>query len=349
MSAPDLSIIIPYYNRADTIAHTLRSLELARHDLTLEILLIDDGSSPAFTEAVPAPTRALVTRIIRQPNQGLLFARLAGFAAATGAYTLFLDSDDLVGPDKLVAQLAAMRSADADVSYTDVASMDFPPDFDQPRLFAENRPEATDDPVDFFLRIQPAPHSPVFRTAHLRQVVAQALCPPDARYNPVAEVWFYFQAAVHPGRVIKVPGLHTWIGVHPGPRISGHWEKMGFAAVALTSAFLAACPRTEATRSVRQALASSSFQAWRALPHDYCPAYQQRLLSFWRMAPDPAAAARGGSGFRRLAGLIGPVLTGRLLRRLRGHAYASCRTVDEDTLRTLAATLPPDPNAPAPR
>lgn len=349
MSAPNLSIIIPYYNRADTIGHTLRSLELARHDLTLEIILVDDGSFPAFTEAVPAPTRALVTRVIRQPNQGLLFARLTGFAAATGDYTLFLDSDDLVGPHKFTTQLAAMRAADADVSYTDVASIHFPPDFDQPRLFAENRPEATDDPVDFFLRIQPAPHSPVFRTAYLREVVAQAVCPPDARFNPIAEVWFYFQASLRPGRVIKAPGLHTWIGVHPGPRISGHWEKMGFAAVALTSAFLAACPRTETTRAARQALASSSFQAWRASPYDYCPAYHQRLLSFWRMAPDPSAAARGGPGFRRLAALLGPVRAGLLLRRLRGHAYASCRTVDEVTLRTLAANLPPDPNGPDPR
>ncbi len=117
---PALTVVIPFYNRANTVAFTLESLARARGSLELETILVDDGSTPAAIDQLRgAPHQP--TCILRQENQGLLFARLAGLAAATGKYVLFLDSDDLVSADKLRTHVEAMNAAQADVSYSDTA------------------------------------------------------------------------------------------------------------------------------------------------------------------------------------------------------------------------------------
>ena len=79
---PDLSVIIPVYNRGDVIRYTLESVRRASAGLNVETIVVDDGSTP--------PTADTLTRLsfapsvlVRQNNQGLLFARLAGFARAT--------------------------------------------------------------------------------------------------------------------------------------------------------------------------------------------------------------------------------------------------------------------------
>jgi glycosyltransferase involved in cell wall biosynthesis len=96
------SIIIPAYNQGRYIAATLESA-LAQTYLQLEIIVVDDGSTDDTPERI-APYASRV-QIIRQANRGLSGARNAGFAASTGDYVLFLDSDDLLLPDAL-AQMA---------------------------------------------------------------------------------------------------------------------------------------------------------------------------------------------------------------------------------------------------
>lgn len=344
MSFPDLSVIIPYYNRADTIGATLASLAPAASRHRLEIILVDDGSAIPAAEAIPAESRAILTRILRQENRGLLFARLAGFSAATGEFVMFLDSDDLVSPEKISAQLAAMRAGPADVSYTDEASVRPP----SPELQDRREKADTSDATDFYLRVQPAPHGPVFRRSYLAPIVAQPLFPPDARYNPIAEVWFYYNAAVRPARVVKVPGFHTWIGVHAGERISGHWERMGLAAVAIMTAFFNACPCTPDTVAARNAVAAAAFRTWRGLPRDFPAAVQERLLALWRRAPDPRQAAGGERRFRLASRLVGPVVAGSWLRRLRNRSYAELRSLPPGELPRLIAALPPLSSAASP-
>ena len=120
MSQPDLSVVIPVYNRGAIIRPTLESVRRASRGLQVETIVVDDGSTPPTAEALAAIGFA-PTRLVRQENRGLLFARLAGLAHVTGRATLFLDSDDLVGPEKFHRQLAAMRTAGADISNSDTA------------------------------------------------------------------------------------------------------------------------------------------------------------------------------------------------------------------------------------
>ena len=335
----DISIIIPVYNRGALIRHTLESVRAASAGLTVETIIVDDGSTPPLCETLDR-LGYTPSRLIRQTNQGLLFARLTGFAAATGHCILFLDSDDLIGPEKLRLQLTAMRSANADVSYTDTAHC--PLDDDGPGPVTSDPPALTvTDSAAFHILVQPAPHSPIYLRSYLARVVDDAVFPPSALYNHVAEIWFYHNAALCPARVIHVPGPHTIIGMHKGARLTNHWEKLGVASLAVMEGFARGCPVGPATLAVRQLVAEKAFNAWRALPRGFSTEFCRRELALWRRLHSRVdLVALGGPLFRNLARLLGPVTAARLLRLLRNHHYSQVRTLDDDVLTRLLASIP---------
>jgi hypothetical protein len=333
---PDLSVVIPVYNRGELIRYTLESVRRASVGLAVETIVVDDGSAVPAAESISRLGYA-PTLIHRQENRGLLFARLAGSERASGRYLLFLDSDDLVGPDKFCAQIRAMDRSHADVSYSDQAEANLVGDYDRLEVRPEPPLRATDAPADFFLRIQPAPHGPIFRTSYLRGLVAGAFFPPSSRYNSVAEIWFYYNAAPRAAAIQYVPGPHTIIGRHPGARLTNHWENLGLASLRLSEAFFAACPRTPETRLARVAAGECAFNSWRRLPRDFSAGFDTRLLKLWRSAPRGPLQNLGERRFQRLARVLGPELTGRFLRFCFGHTYASCRTLTDAEYHELLA------------
>jgi hypothetical protein len=304
------------------------------------VVIVDDGSTePAEVGIHRAGYKP--ERIIRQQNQGLLFARLAGLRAATGKHVLFLDSDDLVSAEKLHLQVAALEESGADVSYTDTARTTLDRELDALVIEPDAPAETTTDGATFFIRVQPAPHSPVFRADFLRKVVAEACFPPDLLYNPVAEIWFYHNAAIHQSRAVKVPGPHTIIGSHPGARLTNHWERLGVASLAVMEAFARTCPRTPATARARQLVAEKAFQAWRRLPRGFSREFDRRELEVWRsLKQNRDTAMLGGESFQLLARGLGPVAAARLLRWWQNGRYEDCRTMRRDELLRLIDLLP---------
>lgn len=89
------SIIIPAYNVADYIEQCVTSVFSQTHK-TLEILLVDDGSTDGKTPALcdALASRDSRVRVIHQENGGLSAARNTGISHASGDYLLFLDGDD---------------------------------------------------------------------------------------------------------------------------------------------------------------------------------------------------------------------------------------------------------------
>ena len=328
IDSADLSVVIPIYNRGEIMRYTLESVRRASSGLAVEVIVVDDGSDTPVAESI---TRLgfRPEKIIRQPNQGLLMARLAGFAAASGRYTQFLDSDDLVSPEKFSLQLAVMDKTNADVSYTGTARTVLKGDHDQLTIVPEPPLRETEDAVEFFLRVQPAPHCPVFRTDYLRRVVAQPLFPAGPRYNPVAETWFYHNAAVVDTRVIPLPGPHAILGAHDGARLTGHWEKLGLASLEVMEAFMQACPAIPETSAARTAVGEAAFNSWRRLPRGFHPEFEARLIALWQQAPRGPVSRLGGAMFQRLARLLGPLRAAAWLRAWRNPAYARVRTVSD--------------------
>ena len=170
VTTPDLSVIIPVFNRGPVIRYTLESVRRASAGLAVETIVVDDGSEPPVARVLEQLGFA-PTRLLRQPNQGLLYARLAGLKQAIGRHVQFLDSDDIVSADKFRLQLAALAATGADICYTDAAHCVLAGDFDSLLPVADPPFADTADATEFGIRIQPPPHSPIFRAAWINHVV----------------------------------------------------------------------------------------------------------------------------------------------------------------------------------
>lgn len=105
MSTPQLSIIIPSYNRPHLLPRAVKSaLEQTLEDI--EVVVVDDGS----TEPVNLPEHPRL-RIVRLPeNRGTAAARNAGAEAARGRWITYLDDDDQLLPHMAEVSLAALAN-----------------------------------------------------------------------------------------------------------------------------------------------------------------------------------------------------------------------------------------------
>ena len=118
---PDISIIIPTYNRAAVLPRAINSV-LAQKDAAFELIIVDDGSTDDMTKLSAPRNSGLGTRINEGPNKsrgarcesrffrseknrGPAAARNLGIKEAKGEWIAFLDSDDEWKPGKLKAQL----------------------------------------------------------------------------------------------------------------------------------------------------------------------------------------------------------------------------------------------------
>ena len=94
-----VSVVIPAYNAAATIARTVDSI-LAQDPPIDEVVVVDDGSTDGAAEAVPQDARV---RVVTQSNAGEAAARNRGIAEARGELILFLDADDVWLPGHVAA------------------------------------------------------------------------------------------------------------------------------------------------------------------------------------------------------------------------------------------------------
>ncbi len=342
-ATPDLSVIIPVYNRGELVHYTLESVRRASAGLQVEVMVVDDGSERPVADDIARLGYARELRVIRQANQGLLFARLTGLAAATGRHVLFLDSDDLISSEKLRTQVAVMDQGGYDLSYTDTARVSLTGKYDDLEIHPDTPTRSTTDAADFFINVQPAPHSPVFRTGYLREVVSRAFFPPSPLYNSVAEIWFYHNAAPRPARVVHVPGVHTIVGSHGDVRLTSHWERLAVASLAVMEAFARSVPATRENTPVRTYVGEKAFRSWRRLPRDFHPDYDRRLLQLWQqLVPPPRSpASLGGGAFQLTARVLGSAAAGRLFRRWQNGRWADIQTMPPDKFSALLGTLPP--------
>lgn len=108
---PDISVVIPTYNRLDTLAPVLRTLlaqDFARD--RFEVLICDSRSTDgtaAYLQGIAAEHPSV--RHLPGDYSGRAAARNAGIAAATGEIVLFNDADILASPDLLTRHLARHR------------------------------------------------------------------------------------------------------------------------------------------------------------------------------------------------------------------------------------------------
>jgi glycosyltransferase involved in cell wall biosynthesis len=108
-STPEISVIIPAYNRADLIVQALDSV-FAQTYKNFEIIVVDDGSTDNTAEVLRPLAEQGSIRYIHQPNRGVSAARNLGIREAQGNLIAFLDSDDLFEANKLELQVEYITS-----------------------------------------------------------------------------------------------------------------------------------------------------------------------------------------------------------------------------------------------
>ena len=99
-----ISVVIPFYNRADYLERTLRSV-VCQTDAPDEVVLVDNGSTDHsrqvcldFIHNLPSNT-PIAFRLIDAPQRGAAYARNCGWQAAKGDHIVFFDSDDEMSAD----------------------------------------------------------------------------------------------------------------------------------------------------------------------------------------------------------------------------------------------------------
>ena len=112
---PRYSIIIPTYNRADSISHTLESC-FAQTFEDFEVVVVDDGSKDNTVEVLRSIEDPRLV-VLTQANAGPAAARNTGMQNASGDYIAFLDSDDVWYPDFLATAEQMLASNPEQILY----------------------------------------------------------------------------------------------------------------------------------------------------------------------------------------------------------------------------------------
>lgn len=117
---PLISVVVPCFRQAHFLNDCVGSVIRQSH-ANWELLIVDDDS-PDDTAAVAGQLSQADSRVryLWKTHGGLSAARNFGLDNAGGAFIQFLDSDDLLHPDKFASQIAMLRDAGPNVvSYTD--------------------------------------------------------------------------------------------------------------------------------------------------------------------------------------------------------------------------------------
>lgn len=112
MKHPDVSIIIPVYNRPDFIATAIKAIQIQTH-LNWELIIVDDISTDNTVDVISLCKRTddRINLLIRNRGpKGPSTCKNIGAEHATGKYLLFWDSDDIMFPWCIKNRLAFMKN-----------------------------------------------------------------------------------------------------------------------------------------------------------------------------------------------------------------------------------------------
>jgi glycosyltransferase involved in cell wall biosynthesis len=101
---PEISVVIPTYNRASRLKTCLDALTLqTQSPKDFEVIVVVDGSTDETVEMLSELATPYTLKVLYQDNQGQNVARNQGVMHARGRYCLFLD-DDIVAERQLISE-----------------------------------------------------------------------------------------------------------------------------------------------------------------------------------------------------------------------------------------------------
>ncbi len=103
MSSHLVSVIIPTFNRSNSVRLAIESVLVQSHD-NFELIVVDDGSTDDTLDCLYSIEDNRI-KIIHQQHRGVSSARNNGVGKSSGQLIAFLDSDDIWQKEKLSQQL----------------------------------------------------------------------------------------------------------------------------------------------------------------------------------------------------------------------------------------------------
>jgi hypothetical protein len=150
---PRVSVIIPVFNAASTVAQAIESV-LAQTFSDFEIIAIDNGSTDRSREVLAR--YAGQVKVLEEPKRGPSAARNAGVRASSGEYLGFLDADDWWRPAMLERTVAALnRDPDCALVYTDLALADSTGREQMASIVGQSHPPTVDEMLERLWPILP--------------------------------------------------------------------------------------------------------------------------------------------------------------------------------------------------
>jgi len=119
MSILPFSIIVPVYNDEIKLPRCLDSI-ISQSFTDFECLLVNDGStdnSPAICDVYAKKDPRI--RVFHKNNEGISKTRQFGINNSTGRFTVFVDSDDWIGPELLQKAVQTINTANPDIIFMD--------------------------------------------------------------------------------------------------------------------------------------------------------------------------------------------------------------------------------------
>lgn len=113
-----VSIVIPCYNHGKYIQETIKSIDNSITDVSYEVIIVNDGSTDAYTNEYLAQLAKPGYIVISQENKGVCETRNVAIRAASGQYILPIDADNNINPDCIAKMVKVLdEQGDVDVVY----------------------------------------------------------------------------------------------------------------------------------------------------------------------------------------------------------------------------------------
>ena len=116
ITVPLVSVVIPVYNREDTVGRAVSSI-LNQSYKNLELIIVDDCSNDNSLKVIREFRDERIRVVELKKNSGANAARNKGIMAARGQYIAFQDSDDEWDEDKLQIQMRDMLDKNLSACY----------------------------------------------------------------------------------------------------------------------------------------------------------------------------------------------------------------------------------------
>lgn len=114
---PYFSIILPVFNRAETISVAIRSV-LTQSFANWELIIVDDFSTDSTVHRIKQFSDSRIKLISNPKNMGPGFSRNIGINLARGEVISFLDSDDSYFPEFLEKTSNAFKSSEGNAGFS---------------------------------------------------------------------------------------------------------------------------------------------------------------------------------------------------------------------------------------